>query len=168
VIERTRAAQEDDDEEDEKAAWEDSDDDRVAVSLASVPRLRKLRKTEQEDVVSGKEYIRRLRQQFLRLNPAPEWVSYEKGKAKKKRKKTKRDFSDEEVSSDDDNDEMDVDEDLSTQPLAKLLKSADFLTNTNELQPRKRRKLQPEIIRIQPLKDIAGEQPVSRPKPIRC
>ena len=46
------------------AAWEDSDDERLVVSLASVPRLRKLRRTEAEDVISGKDYVRRLRKQY--------------------------------------------------------------------------------------------------------
>lgn len=51
-------------EEEEGAAWQDSDDERMVVSLASVPRLRKLRRTEAEDVISGKDYVRRLRKQY--------------------------------------------------------------------------------------------------------
>lgn len=47
------------------AAWEDSDDERLLVSLASVPRLRKLRRTEAEDVITGKDYIKRLRKQYV-------------------------------------------------------------------------------------------------------
>jgi len=43
--------------------WEDSDDERMMVSLASNPRLRKLRITESEDLVNGKEYMERLRRQ---------------------------------------------------------------------------------------------------------
>ena len=49
-------------------AWEDSDDERITVSLATTPRLRKLRKHEGEDLVSGTEYTRRLRRQY---GPAP-------------------------------------------------------------------------------------------------
>lgn len=45
------------------AAWEDSDDERMMISLASEMRLRKLRVTEEEDLVNGKEYIWRLRRQ---------------------------------------------------------------------------------------------------------
>lgn len=55
-------------------AWQDSDDEKLMVSLASDHRLRKLRRTEDEDVITGKEYARRLRQQFEKLNPAPEWA----------------------------------------------------------------------------------------------
>jgi U3 small nucleolar RNA-associated protein 18 len=43
--------------------WEDSDDERILVSLASNPRLRKLRLMESEDLVNGKEYTERLRRQ---------------------------------------------------------------------------------------------------------
>jgi U3 small nucleolar RNA-associated protein 18 len=44
-------------------AWRDSDDERLVVSLASSQRLRKLRVTEEEDVMNGREYSRRLRRQ---------------------------------------------------------------------------------------------------------
>jgi U3 small nucleolar RNA-associated protein 18 len=45
-------------------AWHDSDDERLLVSLASNNRLRKLRRSEDEDVINGREYARRLRQQY--------------------------------------------------------------------------------------------------------
>jgi U3 small nucleolar RNA-associated protein 18 len=44
-------------------AWSDSDDERISVSLAARPQLRKLRRTAAEDVITGKEYSRRLRKQ---------------------------------------------------------------------------------------------------------
>jgi U3 small nucleolar RNA-associated protein 18 len=47
----------------DSAAWEDSDDERIMISLASATRLRKLRKTEEENLINGKEYIWRLRRQ---------------------------------------------------------------------------------------------------------
>jgi U3 small nucleolar RNA-associated protein 18 len=46
-------------------AWSDSDDERISVSLAARPQLRKLRRTEAEDVITGKEYSRRLRKQYV-------------------------------------------------------------------------------------------------------
>lgn len=58
--------------EGDEPAWEDSDDERLVVSLASVPQLRKLRETAEDDMVNGKEYARRLRKQYERLYPAPE------------------------------------------------------------------------------------------------
>ncbi|EHL02665.1 putative U3 small nucleolar RNA-associated protein 18 [Glarea lozoyensis 74030] len=67
-------------------AWEDSDDDRLTISLAGNPRLRKLRKSEADDVVSGKEYTRRLRRQFERMNPVPEWAKEAARPAKRRRR----------------------------------------------------------------------------------
>jgi U3 small nucleolar RNA-associated protein 18 len=46
-------------------AWKDSDDERVQVSIATSDRLRKLRVTEDEDMMNGKEYSRRLRRQYV-------------------------------------------------------------------------------------------------------
>lgn len=51
-------------------AWEDDDDARLQVSLASTDRLRKLRRHENEDIISGAEYERRLRVQYVECNPA--------------------------------------------------------------------------------------------------
>lgn len=64
---------------DDGAAWHDSDDETLTISLASHVRLRKLRRTEEEDKVNGAVYTRRLRQQFERIYPVPEWAtSYSK------------------------------------------------------------------------------------------
>ncbi|KTW26448.1 hypothetical protein T552_02927 [Pneumocystis carinii B80] len=60
--------------DEEKSAWEDSDDERLLISLASVGRLRKLRESEKDDIINGKEYNIRLRKQFERINPVPEWA----------------------------------------------------------------------------------------------
>lgn len=145
------------DDEDDKPAWEDSDDERLVVSLAAVPQLRKLRETADDDVVNGKEYARRLRKQYERLYPTPDWAAYATGKANKKRRRTMDDDESGEESASD----MDVDdEDLSTQPLAKLLKDADILSRTSRSSV-KRRKLQAGTIDIQRLKDVAKAGPVS-------
>jgi U3 small nucleolar RNA-associated protein 18 len=141
------------------AAWEDSDDERTMVSLQAVPRLRKLRKTEAEDVVSGKDYTRRLRKQFELLNPAPEWArSAMQQPARKKRRLSAEGSEDNEDFS---ADEMDIDGDVpSAQPLAALLQNAESLTRASNLLPgSKKRKLRPEVIDIQRTKDIPGIQP---------
>ena len=49
----------------EPAAWEDSDDERLTVSLAGDARLRKLRVSAAEDLVDGREYTKRLRRQCV-------------------------------------------------------------------------------------------------------
>ena len=145
------------DEDDGKPAWEDSDDERLVVSLASVPQLRKLRETADDDMVNGKEYARRLRKQYERLYPTPDWAAHATGKANKKRRRTMDDDESGEESASD----MDVDEDdLTTQPLALLLKDADILSRTSRSMA-KRRKLQAGTIDIQRLKDVAKAGPVS-------
>lgn len=56
-----RQQQEDD------AAWHDADDDNLRVDIATSSRLRKLRKSEKEQVISGTEYTQRLRDQFSKI-----------------------------------------------------------------------------------------------------
>ena len=67
-------------------AWVDPDDLDVQISLASDKRLRKLRDTAAEDEIGGRDYERRLRRQFEKLNPTPQWAS----DARKKRTIAKR------------------------------------------------------------------------------
>jgi U3 small nucleolar RNA-associated protein 18 len=43
--------------------WQDSDDEIITVSLKSKNRLKKLRATEEEDIISGDQYEKRLRNQ---------------------------------------------------------------------------------------------------------
>ncbi|KAF3035800.1 hypothetical protein E8E12_004009 [Didymella heteroderae] len=147
-------AEESGDEEDQPA-WDDSDDERLVVSLASVPQLRKLRETAEDDMVNGKEYARRLRKQYERLYPAPEWAAHATGKAKKRR----RTMDDDEESDQESGSDMDVDDDLSTQPLARLLKDADILSRNAARGSARRRKLQAGTIDIQRLKDVSKAGP---------
>jgi U3 small nucleolar RNA-associated protein 18 len=145
----------DEEDEEDKPAWVDSDDERLIVSLASVPRLRKLRETEADDVVNGREYVRRLRKQYTRLYPTPEWALHAAGKAKRKRTRVVTDGESGEESASD----MDVDDDdLSTQPLAKLLKDADIMSR-NARGSVKRRKLQSGTVDIQRLDDVCKKGP---------
>ncbi|KAF8761986.1 WD40 repeat-like protein [Rhizoctonia solani] len=58
-----------------KAAWVDPDDIQLDISIASDRRLRKLRDSTVEDTISGKEYESRLRRQFEKVNPVPEWAA---------------------------------------------------------------------------------------------
>lgn len=132
--------------------WHDSDDERLTVSLASHQRLRKLRIAEGEDLVNGKEYVRRLRKQFLQLNPVPDWANPEMNKSDKK---------DDSDASAEDMDTDDEEEHTSTQPLAKLLQSATDLTRTEDMTgPGGKRKLRQEVLDIQRLKDVGKTQPV--------
>jgi U3 small nucleolar RNA-associated protein 18 len=57
-----------------RPVWEDPDDATATVNVASRNRLRKLRQTEGEAVLSGAEYEKRLRQQHAKLNPRTAWA----------------------------------------------------------------------------------------------
>jgi U3 small nucleolar RNA-associated protein 18 len=151
----------------EIAAWTDSDDERITVSLTSRTQLRKLRRTEVDDFVSGKEYSRRLRKQFELLNPVPEWVLMANATTGRPRKKRRTSSGSAVTDTSEDEDEIDVDGDdedsLSAQPLARLLQDVDGLSRTTrENGASKKRKLRPEVIDIQRMKDIVPSGPVSR------
>jgi U3 small nucleolar RNA-associated protein 18 len=66
-------------------AWTDPDDVSLEVSLTSSARLRKLRDAPEEDAINGREYERRLRRQFVKMNPTPEWAT---STARRKRRRT--------------------------------------------------------------------------------
>ncbi|KAF7719138.1 Small nucleolar ribonucleoprotein complex subunit [Penicillium ucsense] len=154
----TPSDEEADEEEDDDvvpAVWHDSDDERIAVSLASQSKLRKLRNFESEDIISGTEYTRRLRRQFQRMNPLPEWADPELAA---KRRRVDSDDSDM-----DRDEEMDSDEDepLAAQPLAKLLQNTSDLTRIEDNKPGSKRRLRQEVVNIQRLKDVGKAQPSS-------
>ncbi|KDQ51306.1 hypothetical protein JAAARDRAFT_199145 [Jaapia argillacea MUCL 33604] len=67
-------------------AWQDPDDTALQVSLFS-SRLRKLRDAPDEDSVGGREYERRLRRQYEKINPTPEWALNARRKDKGKRRR---------------------------------------------------------------------------------
>lgn len=139
------------------AAWVDSDDERVIVSLASNPRLRKLRSTESEDLVNGKEYSKRLRRQFERLYPIPDWaIPYA---TKKVASKERRKLSSGSESSEANTSVDDTLVDLSIQPLAKLLQNTGSLTQLVSTSSSIRKKLRPEVIDIHRTKDVGTAQP---------
>ncbi|EJT99024.1 WD40 repeat-like protein [Dacryopinax primogenitus] len=62
-----------------KAAWTDPSDSTLTVSLSS-NRLRKLRQSAAEDSLSGQEYELRLRREFEKIQPAPEWAKPKRNK----------------------------------------------------------------------------------------
>ncbi|KAK9461042.1 WD40-repeat-containing domain protein [Lipomyces oligophaga] len=100
-----------------KAAWYDEDDERLSISLASNDRLRKLRLTEDDDLISGIEYSARLRAQFNRLYPIPDWA----------KPKPKRKLAEETAVENDSSDDYEAEDEkeltLRADPLKKLLQS---------------------------------------------
>ncbi|KAI3397588.1 hypothetical protein diail_10560 [Diaporthe ilicicola] len=131
-------------------AWVDSDDERLAVSLAGVKQLRKLRESEADDLVNGTEYTRRLRQHYLRLNPLPSWA---KDPSERKTRRRRRSSAASSGSGSSSGSELSGDEeDLSALPLERFLRDAGALNS--EGARRKKRKLRPEVIDIQRTRDI--------------
>lgn len=137
-----------------QTAWADSDDERLTVSLAGVRQLRKLRETEADDLVSGAEYTRRLRQQYLRLNPLPAWAkgATSDRKAKRRRRSSAASSASGSASGSDASGSDDDDDDLSALPLEKFLRDASALSGGGAR--RKKRKLRPEVLDIQRTRDI--------------
>ncbi|KAI9833102.1 MAG: hypothetical protein M1826_000469 [Phylliscum demangeonii] len=154
-------------------AWEDSDDERIMISLATNNRLRKLRKYEGEDMVNGKEYAQRLRRQFQLLHPVPGWLIFAQKEDKKAilskeksgkvltRERGRASSGDEMDVDNNDDDDDDDDEELSTRSLADLLQDPAALTRSLETVPGKRRKLRPEVLEIQRARDVGSAQPSS-------
>ncbi|KAL8943315.1 MAG: hypothetical protein Q9216_001158 [Gyalolechia sp. 2 TL-2023] len=143
------------------AAWHDSDDERVTVSLQTNPRLRKLRDYEDEDLVDGKVYTKRLRRQFERLYPVPDWVIQARSKgdiyANRHRTLVASQDSSQGPSSED---EMSVDSDeLSAPPLAELFQQSDAFIRSDPATQGVKRKLRPEVIDMQRTKDVGVAQP---------
>ncbi|ERF74928.1 hypothetical protein EPUS_05136 [Endocarpon pusillum Z07020] len=142
-------------------AWVDSDDDRLSVSLASHPQLRKLRNAEGDDVINGMEYIKRLRRQYERLHPTPVWARVRSQRA--------RNLMDSKSSASDDgaDSDMSLDDEVldqsSTEALSDLLRSAGSFVQaaSPSQQSSKRRKLRPEVLDIQRTKDITVKGPSS-------
>lgn len=138
----------------EPAVWEDSDDERLMVSLASAPRLRKLRVREDEDLINGKVYSERLQRQFERLHPVPEWAATARERARKRRKHNDGSSSE---SSGDESDGMDVD---GVKPLSKLLQSSAGLTKSRKERRAHRTQFKAGEIDIQRTKDVPTTLPV--------
>jgi len=72
-----------------RPVWEDPDDEDTHINVASHNRLRKLRETEEDVILSGSEYQQRLRRQHSKLNSNSGWAAI--GDKKKKQELTDED-----------------------------------------------------------------------------
>ncbi|KAF3934864.1 hypothetical protein ABW19_dt0202853 [Dactylella cylindrospora] len=144
----SRQEDEDSESESNRPAWEDSDDERITISLANNPRLRKLRATELDDVISGTEYTKRLRLQYERINPVPEWSLPQRDASSERPKKLRRINAAYASSSEESEDEL-MDIDLpNNNSLATLLQSSSTYTKKS-----KTGKIAPETLDISRLRD---------------
>lgn len=57
-----------------EAAWKDEDDETLQVDLQSSNRLQKLKRANQERKLSGRDYEKRLRDQFVKLHGNAKWA----------------------------------------------------------------------------------------------
>lgn len=146
--------EDDDDEEDEdditsseeSDAWKDSEDEEISISLLQSDKMKKLRKKETDSTISGKAYISRLRSQFEKIYPRPQWAD---ATFEKDDDEDNEGSGDEEIQSDDEKTEQgDV------KALAKILqKTHNFQNNKNS------KLLPPTKLDITRLKDANQKHP---------
>ncbi|KAI0651380.1 WD40 repeat-like protein [Trametes meyenii] len=82
------------------SAWTDVDDATLEVSLANDKRRRKLRDALEDDTVVGRDYERRLRRQYQKINPTPEWATDARKRLHTGAGKRRRSSADFEIESD--------------------------------------------------------------------
>ncbi|KAL7584032.1 hypothetical protein Lser_V15G41759 [Lactuca serriola] len=57
-----------------KPVWVDEEEEKTNINISNVNRLRKIRKEEDEKLISGSEYVSRLRAHHMKLNPSTDWA----------------------------------------------------------------------------------------------
>ncbi|KAK9237616.1 WD40-repeat-containing domain protein [Lipomyces kononenkoae] len=130
-------------------AWVDSDDEQLSISLASTDRLRKLRLAEEEHYINGNEYTARLRSQFQRLYPVPDWANPSGQKRKKQSVDPAESESDDDYEAEDDEERI-----LAADPLKTLLQDVGRYTSKS-----KAKLLPPSILDISRLRDANQQAP---------
>lgn len=60
-----------------KPAWADADDTEINVNIQEAPRLRKLRKTEDEQILPGNKFQERLKTQFEKAVGSASWADFD-------------------------------------------------------------------------------------------
>jgi U3 small nucleolar RNA-associated protein 18 len=121
------------------AAWHDPSEP-LAVSLTT-SRLRKLRNAPSETVLTGREYESRLRRQFERINPVPEWAA-------KARKDAQGKINENKVASEADEEG----EDAENPSIAHLLTSTSGIVSSKKAVPRG--PLKAGTIQIEKFRDV--------------
>lgn len=115
----------DEEESDDSDAWVDEEDNQVSISLLQSDKLKKLRKKETDTSISGRKYILRLRSQFEKIYPRPQWADTEDSEEEED-----EELDDAEEEGSDDTIEGDV------RALAKILQKTTKITaNTSRLIP---------------------------------
>ncbi|XP_057473900.1 U3 small nucleolar RNA-associated protein 18 homolog [Actinidia eriantha] len=152
VYEDNAEFQESGDDEEEtgqrKPVWVDDEEEKTSINIARVNRLRKLRKEEDESVISGSAYVSRLRAHHAKLNPGTEWAQLDS---------QSRNYSSDEEDSDVENEEA----------VARCYKDVegvdDILRTTEDLVVKSRAKLLPGLLEFSRLVDANAEDPSDAP-----
>ncbi|OIT04654.1 PREDICTED: U3 small nucleolar RNA-associated protein 18 homolog [Nicotiana attenuata] len=134
--------------EERKPVWVDDEEEKTSIKIASVNRLRKLRKEEGEDVISGSTYVARLRAQHAKLNPGTEWAQIDS---------QGRSYS----SDDEDSDEESKHTEGYCSKNIKLV--GDILQSNEDLVVKSRTKLLPGLLEYSRLVDANAPDPSNAP-----
>ncbi|KAJ9188048.1 hypothetical protein P3X46_003443 [Hevea brasiliensis] len=130
----------------QKAVWVDDEEEKTTVNIATTNRLRKLRKEEDESLISGREYVARLRAQHAKLNRGTEWARLDF---------QSRNYNDE--SSDEENS-------IFTARGYEYVEGFDDILRTNEdLVVKSRTKLLPGLLEYSRLVDANAQDPSNGP-----
>ncbi|KAL3538568.1 hypothetical protein ACH5RR_001934 [Cinchona calisaya] len=125
-----------------KPVWVDEEEEKTCVNIAKVNRLRKLRKEENESVISGSAYVSRLRAHHVKLNPGTEWANLDS---------LERNYSSDGEDSDEENGYKGVEG------------VSDILRTNEDLVVKSSAKLLPGLIEYSRLVDANAEEPSSGP-----
>ncbi|KAJ0963286.1 hypothetical protein J5N97_028408 [Dioscorea zingiberensis] len=128
--------------EERKPVWVDEEEETAKVDIMKVPRLRKLRKEAGEGLLSGVDYISRLRAQHARLNPGTEWAQIDRKSIQ---------FQDSDSESDGSG--------IIVAPGYEHIGSDDILQSNDELVVKDHVKLLPGPLEYSRLMDANGEEP---------
>ncbi|KAK6937600.1 WD40 repeat [Dillenia turbinata] len=132
-----------------KAVWVDDEEEMVSVNIAKVNRLRKLRKEEDESLISGSAYVARLRAQHAKMNPGTEWAQI--------------DFRPRSYSSDDDESGEENGAVVVAPGFEDVEAVSDILRTNEDLVVKGGSKLLPGLLEFSRLVDANAEEPSNGP-----
>ncbi|XP_008802211.2 U3 small nucleolar RNA-associated protein 18 homolog [Phoenix dactylifera] len=133
--------------EEKKPAWVDDEEERTEVDIVKVNRLRKLRKEADERVISGADYVARLRAQHAKLNPGTEWARIDQKSAH--------------VGASDD--ESDDESGVTVAHGYEDMEGGDILRSNDKLVVKGRDKLLPGLLEYSRLMNANSEEPSNGP-----
>lgn len=132
-----------------KPVWTDDEEEKIAVNIAEVPRLRKLRKKAEETVITASEYVSRLRAQHIKMNRGTDWA--------------RPDAHRKNYSSSEDDDSDKESEVIAAHGYEDLEDAGGLLKHNEDLVVRRNSKLLPGILEYSRLVDANMKDPSNSP-----